>query len=1039
MPFQPALPFDAEPEPPPKPRVDEPEPGPSRLIPQLAAVCRERPLEEKVLVAPSLAIGYTLSERLAREGHPWINLRVETVRTLACEVAGPGLTREGRRILSRAQALALVEQACVETLDADSYFGALADRPGLHRAVHATLDELRGAGLTADSLPARAFADRRKHRELSEILRRYVAALETGRFADGIEVLRRATAALASSPRRPEPPVHLLLTGVELSSLERRFLRALAAGRLLEIEGDAPETWPRIARAARFFRATGEENEIREVFRRILAGGIPFDQVEILHTDPAVYPSLVWELSREQDVACTFAEGIAATYTRPGQAALAFLDWISAGFDAEALRRVLASETVGVAASAGGGESAGPRAAARALRDAEVGWGRERHRRCLDRLISELERPPAPTREGRDESDAQTQSRRSARARRLLAARSARAFVERALELAPAEDGDLRALAAGARRFVSEFGRVADELDATARTALEALFAEFEELAPLRLDVAGGCERLRDAVSRLAIASDRPRAGRIHVAHFRSGGFSGRPHTFLVGLDEARAPGRDLEDPVLLDEERRRINDAFPEVSLALGRDQPHETARALQACVARLSGALTASYSSFDLRNLSQAGEPAPSPFLLDAYREGAGRPEADFADLAAALPRPAGFVPEPETALDETEWWLARLTRAGQTVGAGAPLVRAVYPWLERGFRAEEGRDSEAFTAWDGRLSSPSPELDPRSGGEPFSPSRVEQLARCPYAYFLRHVLAVEPLRDRETDRTRWLAPMDEGSLLHDVFKEFLEGLTDAGEKPRAAHRDRLLALADAKMEAWKERLPPRSDLALAQTRTNVHFACRTFLRLEEEHCRDVTPRYYEVPFGRPREMSRSRCEIASAEPVALDAGGGRSFRLRGSIDRVDEAPDGTFHVWDYKTGGTGQIREGVGLRGGRQIQPALYALAFEALLTTAGRPGRVSRSGFFFPGRRGEGQRMDVPLDRAETSRTLATLFDLVAAGFFPHAMTEDDCRYCDFEAVCGGAVRAGQRSAAKLAATSDPVLQSFFRLHDAAKKS
>jgi ATP-dependent helicase/nuclease subunit B len=1006
------------------------------LIEELAAICRERPLEEKILVAPSLAIGHTLAERLAREGHPWIHLRVATLRTLAADVAGPELAREGRRILSRAQALALVEQACVEEPETDSYFGALRDRPGLHRAVHIALDELRGAGLTAESLPANAFADPRKHRELSAIFRRYVAGLESGPYADGIEVLRRAAASLTSPRRRSEAPVYLLLAGTELSSLERRFLHALAAGRLLEIEGDPPEKWTDSARHADFFRATGEENEIREVFRRVLARGIPFDEVEILHTDSAVYPALAWELAREQDIASTFAEGVAVAYTRPGQAALAFLDWIAGDFDAEALRRVLASEAVGFPPPAPGAEAVGPRAAARALRDAEIGWGRERHVSCLERLVAGLERPQVPARHGQDESEVQSRARQSARRRRLEAARAARTFAVRALELAPIagpEGCDLGSLAGGARIFVAEFSRVGDELDAAARTALDALFHELEELMPLRLDAEVGCERLRDAVSRLAIASDRPRPGRMHIAHFRSGGYSGRPHTFFLGLDENRVPGRDLEDPVLLDEERRRINDSIPDASLALGREQPRETARALRACMSRVSGGLTASYSSYDVRNLSQAGEPGASPFVLEAFRESSRRPEADFTDLAAALARPAGFVPERGMVLDETEWWLERLSRTDLAPGAAAPLVRAVYPWLGRGLRASQARDSEAFTVWDGRLASPAPELDPRAGGEPFSPSRVEQLARCPYSYFLRHVLGIEPLAEREPDRTRWLEPMDEGSLLHEVFRQFFEDVTAAGEKPKASHLPRLLEIANERMEAWKERIPPKNELALGQTEANVLFACRTFLRLEEEHCRNVTPRYYEVPFGRPRELSRTRCDIASAEPVAVDAGGGRSFLLRGSIDRVDEAPDGTFHVWDYKTGGAGKIREGVGLRGGRQIQPALYALALEALLAAAGRPARVSRSGYFFPGRRGEGQRLEVPLDREETRAVLAALFDLVAAGYFPHAVAEDDCRFCDFQEVCGGAGPASKRAASKLAAGEDPTLSAFFQLH------
>ncbi|HEY1435056.1 MAG TPA: hypothetical protein VGG65_06750, partial [Thermoanaerobaculia bacterium] len=64
MAVQPMLPFDEEPAP-------APAPG-SRLTDELAGVCREFPLDEKVLVAPSLPIGHQLVERLAREGGAWV-------------------------------------------------------------------------------------------------------------------------------------------------------------------------------------------------------------------------------------------------------------------------------------------------------------------------------------------------------------------------------------------------------------------------------------------------------------------------------------------------------------------------------------------------------------------------------------------------------------------------------------------------------------------------------------------------------------------------------------------------------------------------------------------------------------------------------------------------------------------------------------------------------------------------------------------------------------------------------------------------------
>jgi len=1028
----PSAPAARGPEPSAPPVSTPPLPEPSvtaRLLEELAAACAAAPLEEKILVAPTLLHGHTLVERLAREGHAWVHLRVATVRTLALERIGPALAREGRRLLSRAQALTLVEQACARVLRPDSYFGALRERPGLHRAMHRTLDELRAADIGASRLPSSAFADPRKATELQEILGGYTRALSEGGFVDGLDVLARA-AKLESPPGTSA--LYLLPADVELSELERALLERLAGDRLRRLAVDEPSAWTARAADAAISRAIGEENELRDVFRRCLSAGIPFDHVELLHTDESVYPALVWELSREHGVPCTFGGGVPVTYSRPGQAALAFFGWMAEGFAADRLRAALASGALTLQGLDAAPDAPGAAAAARELRRARIGWGRRRYAAALDRLIRELEGPERPSR--RDDTLEEPPEERSAgRQRRLAAARLARAFTTRALELAPADGSDdrLRALARGAATFVSEFARVTDDLDAAARVALETLFRELADLpaAPVRLEEA--LERLRDAVTELAVLADRPRPGRLHVSGFAEGGHSGRRHTFLVGLDETRHPGRDLEDPVLLDDERRRINEALDRPRLSLERERPRERTRALQACVARLRGAWTASYSKFDLRNLSMAGEPAPSPFLLDLHRAKTGV-DADYGKMLAALPPPAGFVPEADAALDESEWWLARLAAAPPR--AGAALVRARFPWLEDGRRALEARASDGFTAWDGRLSAPSPELDPRRSGRPTSASLVQALAGCPFSYFVRNVLRVRPPDDLERDATRWLEPRDEGSLLHEVFRELLETLTDRGEKPDPGRHTALLdGIADGRIEAWRERVPPSSDVAFEAQKETIRQACRTFLAAEAEHCRTVTPRYFEVGFGLPA-AGASEGPLNSAEPVEIALGNGDRVRLRGSIDRIDETGNGTFEVWDYKTGSAAGVQEGRGLFGGRQAQPALYAMALEELLRRAGREGRVERSGYFFPGRKGEGQRLTIPVDPAATRRALATLFDLTAAGLFPHATSRDGCKFCDFEAVCGGPDASSEASKRKLAAASEAPLTAFRKLHD-----
>ena len=1027
---QPFLPFEE-----PAARAAAEPPEGSRLIDALARACAQAPLEEKILIAPSLAVGHTLVERLAREGHPWMNLRVETVRTLALALVGSELAREGLRLLSRAQALALVEQACAEFLTSKSYFGQLRDRPGFHRALQRTFGEIRAAGLSSAGLPAAAFEDPRKLKELNGILARYDADLAKGRFIDSAAVLRRAVAAA-----RPGAPgsTYLIPEDIDLTAVERELVEKVAAGRLKTLEVEPPARWTAKGARARLVRAIGEENEIRQAFRRILEDGIPFDQVEILYTDSTTYPALAWELACEYEIPCTFSSGVAATFTHPGQAALAFLDWIARGFEADVLRQALASQALTFDRDAASGDGApGTRAAARAFREAQIGWGARRHSTAFERLIAELARPEEPGRDAEEASESERADRAQRRNRRLAAAIQARGFAARALELSAEAAGaecDLRALARGCRLFVSEFTRVAGAMDATALAALEKLLEELEVLPPTRLPPADAAARLADAVRALSIDADRPRPGRVHVAEYRAGAFSGRAHTFLLGLDEARHPGADLEDPVLLDAERRGINRILSPLALPLYRDRPRESARALQSCVARVSGELTASYSSWNLRSLDQQSEQFPSPFFLDLHRLGAAAPQADYTDLLKALPEPAGFLPGIDAALDETEWWLSRLAAAGPAAAAGAaaPLVRAFFPHLDDGHRAEEARDSEEFTIYDGWVRAGTPELDPRGSGEPQSASRLETLAQCPFRYFVKHVLRIEPPKELERDTTEWLDAMTAGSLLHVVFRLFFERITAAGEKPEVARHAGLLGeIAAEQIAAWREKVPPASELTFGQRRDDILLACRQFLVLEEDHCREMIPRFFEVPFGLPRADARS--PIASREPVPIATAAGEAFALRGSIDRVDEAPDGSFHVWDYKTGSTWRHKEKRGIHGGRQIQHALYALALEVLLQRAGIAAPVSRSGYFFPGRKGEGQRMPMALDPGQTREVLTRLLDLLRAGAFPHAVDKDDCRFCDYEAVCGGPSAAARRAKSKLAKASLPVLQAFREIH------
>ena len=360
----------------------------------LVALCREHPLREKILVVPSLAVGHQITDRIAQEGLPWINLRVETVRTLADAVAGFALTREGITVLSRAQALALVERACDEALDEESYFAAVADRPGLHRALQRSLDDLRMAGARPESVPSSSFESPRKAEDLERILVAYERRLAEGSFADRSGVLDRAITILKGGGRAPftEDAVWTVLDEPDRKPREKELLNLITGGRApvtLDLPSPAIERELASGDSLHFVRAVGEENEIRGALRSILDRGTAFDDAELVYTDRNSYLALAFELTSEYGVASTFAEGIAASFTRPGMAVLGFLSWVGGGFEAVAIQDIVRAGAVNLSRFAPESSPVTSRGVVRILRQAAIGWGRARYLPRLQALLAE--------------------------------------------------------------------------------------------------------------------------------------------------------------------------------------------------------------------------------------------------------------------------------------------------------------------------------------------------------------------------------------------------------------------------------------------------------------------------------------------------------------------------------------------------------------------------------------------------------------------------------------------------------------------------
>jgi ATP-dependent helicase/nuclease subunit B len=163
-----------------------------------------------------------------------------------------------------------------------------------------------------------------------------------------------------------------------------------------------------------------------------------------------------------------------------------------------------------------------------------------------------------------------------------------------------------------------------------------------------------------------------------------------------------------------------------------------------------------------------------------------------------------------------------------------------------------------------------------------------------------------------------------------------------------------------------------------------------------------------------------------LDSVDPVRLPLGGGKSIRIRGRIDRIDRIGDPQGHafaLWDYKTGSTWRFRQEPPFWQGRVLQHAVYLhLALDRLRQIHPKAD-VKEVGYFFPSRRGRGERLThTPQELGEGLAILQRLCRLVGDGaFLATDNTEEDCTYCDYVDICGDLTAVSQASQRKLQGT------------------
>jgi RecB family exonuclease len=505
------------------------------------------------------------------------------------------------------------------------------------------------------------------------------------------------------------------------------------------------------------------------------------------------------------------------------------------------------------------------------------------------------------------------------------------------------------------------------------------------------------------------------------VGRFGEGVMVG-PLSFAVGLDldvvivlgmaEGTLPAVVHDDSLLPDGERRKADGELP-----LRRERVAREHRRLLAALASADrhllcaprGDLRVSSERILSRWLADLAEPVDDR-TADGVADGVDGPTDDVAEHVPSFAHAVTHTDFPAT---EQEYRL----REGATLGGRPGRLDTSDPVVDAGSRVIRARRSRDFTRFDGNLAGvavPSP-LD-----EVVSSTRLESWASCPFAYFVNHLLQVDPVEDPARQLT--ISAWDRGSLVHEILQSFVDDVLARPPEHRPGpdqpwspdDRARMRQLAEQVCDDYEARGLTGRPVFWRRERAQILALADRFLGEDDKHRRRARSRPVaaELRFGYGDDKPASVDTEAGGAggpvgAVALRLPDGRSVRFRGAADRVDVTDAGTIQVVDYKTGKSDDFRrlsaEHPDERG-TKLQLPVYGLAARQFV---GRPEAPVEAHYWFVSDREAFKRVGYAIDDhvlARVGETLATVVDGIERGAFPARPDASGtpwvtCPYCD----------------------------------------
>ncbi len=480
----------------------------------------------------------------------------------------------------------------------------------------------------------------------------------------------------------------------------------------------------------------------------------------------------------------------------------------------------------------------------------------------------------------------------------------------------------------------------------------------------------------------------------------------------ISGLVDGEFPARKTQDPILPDHERRALNraisgeDHYP-IKLI---NRNHWIDEKLLFHTA-LSAARKKILLTRPLSEPESERKLADSPFLIatletlaiDSHRE--KRPNGLIKNLCD---EPTA----PHHALTQREFDTLVFSQAN-ALGQRSAVIRyfkAKNHWFRKAQDLERALRKPFITQYEGKLSSPDcfRKLESRIK-ETFSVTELETYATCPYRYFLTHIIGVEEME--EPEQVFQFPAEERGLLFHNLMRDFFLQLAPEAGCPitlKLSDMDLLNTFIKEELDKYEKQHPTGYPLLWKVTKEGLREMCRKafLIALEDGKYR---PTYFELSWG-----SEDGLMVSGNSHVTWDGliqCGPRQIRIKGRMDRIDLADDGTAKVIDYKTGKSSDLKDNQ-FTGGGNLQLPLYLVAAQKIFGTKDESISVEVAEYLFLHPRSKKTRVEFSKENLTKKTTqedrddLTIILDTIISGiekghFFP---ASKDCHPCQFKSIC-----------------------------------